>query len=60
MDAARKPDNGPGNPTPAAVTDMVRYDPLQNITYGRGGFQTRPLSVHRPVPPISYLSRHSG
>ena len=41
MDAA-------GNPTPAAVTDMVRYDPLQNITYGRGGFQTRPLCVlHR-------------
>lgn len=37
MDAARKPDNGPGNPTPAAVTDMVRYDPLQNITYGRDG-----------------------
>lgn len=47
MDAAGKPDNGPGNPTPAAVTDMVRYDPLQNITYGRGGFQTRPLCVLR-------------
>lgn len=48
MDAAGKPDNGPGNPTPAAVTDMVRYDPLQNITHGRGGFQTRPLCVlHR-------------
>ena len=50
MGAAGKPDNGLGNPTPAAVTDMVRYDPLQNITYDRGGFQTRPLCVCAPTP----------
>ena len=37
-----------GKPAPTAVTDMVRYDPLHNITHGRGGFQTRPLCVlHR-------------